>query len=493
MHEHHLPGTDENCSDDHCPSGKRNRYFKSKYLKAKDFVIEQGYGIERRRLLNRAVLGWGVAYGFHLHVSQESADNPGQRHESAGHRLLRCGEGLALDRHGRELFRASAGPLAPGEILLLDGNGNPAEQPPEGGRFLLQAHYAEKGVDKIRIGESCDCYEWDHLCETVIFSLRPLCDEGGCPGAEPPCPKCHCPPPRELPREDLRQGGERACEGGAGIDRGPHRCLCEWLAHKDKHIPASPDCLCDWNGFAVALNDAVPLACVRVGFDPCGHPVFECVDDACKPRRLVKTNDLLFDLVRGCDLTRISGLSWAEWHRNGLSWEGFEAMFPRPERGHEREERDRPEYSRPVRTRFSVTFSGPVQIDTLTPECVAMTVLAPQERTGWLETLRVPVTAIECEPPRAGDPQNTTREATLCVDADWCDDEIWDRTSIFRRDETQVEIEIRGDLILDCCGQAVDANSVGRRATPSGNGTPGGTNISTFRVSAREGEGYPRA
>ena len=45
-----------------------------------------------------------------------------------------------------------------------------------------------------------------------------------------------------------------------------------------------------------------------------------------------------------------------------------------------------------------------------------------------------------------------------------------------------VEIEIRGDLILDCSGQPVDANSIGLQAAPTGNGTPGGTYFSTFKV-----------
>ena len=50
-----------------------------------------------------------------------------------------------------------------------------------------------------------------------------------------------------------------------------------------------------------------------------------------------------------------------------------------------------------------------------------------------------------------------------------------------------VEIEIRGDLILDCRGQAVDANSIGRRNQgPFGNGTPGGTFLSIFPLKRRD-------
>ena len=51
--------------------------------------------------------------------------------------------------------------------------------------------------------------------------------------------------------------------------------------------------------------------------------------------------------------------------------------------------------------------------------------------------------------------------------------------------DTWVEIEVRGDFIVDCNGQPVDANAVGRRSAPTGNGTPGGTFLSTFRVEPR--------
>ena len=45
-----------------------------------------------------------------------------------------------------------------------------------------------------------------------------------------------------------------------------------------------------------------------------------------------------------------------------------------------------------------------------------------------------------------------------------------------------VEIEVRGDFIVDCNGQTVDANAVGLSPAPTGNGTPGGTFLSSFHV-----------
>jgi hypothetical protein len=62
--------------------------------------------------------------------------------------------------------------------------------------------------------------------------------------------------------------------------------------------------------------------------------------------------------------------------------------------------------------------------------------------------------------------------------------------------ETRVEIEVRGDLIVDCNGQTVDANSFGLFRVPTGNATAGGTFLSTFKlepardVSARPNPNY---
>ena len=45
-----------------------------------------------------------------------------------------------------------------------------------------------------------------------------------------------------------------------------------------------------------------------------------------------------------------------------------------------------------------------------------------------------------------------------------------------------MKIEVLGNFIVDCNGQTVDANSFGLSPAPTGNATPGGTFLSTFRV-----------
>src|SRR5215831_18150521 len=54
-----------------CKSSRRNRFFRRKQMRAEEFETEQRYLIGRRRLINRAVLGWGVVSGFALREHHE--------------------------------------------------------------------------------------------------------------------------------------------------------------------------------------------------------------------------------------------------------------------------------------------------------------------------------------------------------------------------------------------------------------------------------------
>lgn len=458
MKHEHPSDHDDHCYDDPCRSGKRNRYFKGKHMTAADFGLEQNYGIERRRLLNRAIHGWGVVYGFKLDIKDGK---------------LVCGEGLALDGHGRELFRAESGEIPVHRIMLL---GISTEAPSESIQCLLSAHYAERRVDTLRVGDACGCgdTEWNHVCETVVFSLLPLCERPGCLSAESLCLACGCRPDDE--EAETRTAFKESLP--SDITRGPHRCLCHWLM--DKTFPAVPDYLCQREGFKdfrIAVDNKVPLACVTIVIDECKHPVFKSIDDPCTPRRLIKTNDLLFDLVRGCDLTHITDISWWDWHRSEgpVGWPHFEEKFPAPEQSGDRGRNQRKSYQ-PVTTGFSITFSAPVKEDAVNVDCVVMTCLVKEKSTGWIKCLRVPIEKLEPGDRKGGDPDNTCRSITLIVSGGWCDDEIWDEDSELNDHEFGVEIEIRGDFILDCHGLAVDANA---------NGTPGGTLISTFRVTSK--------
>jgi hypothetical protein len=110
-----------------------------------------------------------------------------------------------------------------------------------------------------------------------------------------------------------------------------------------------------------------------------------------------------------------------------------------------------------------------------------MTVLHAEDEAGWLTPLRVPIVGVKLDAAPGTPPDHITK-ATLIVDGDWVDDAVRSFKSLFCHDETWVEIEVLGDYIIDCNGQAVDANAIGLSPGPTGNGTPGDTFVSKFPV-----------
>jgi hypothetical protein len=259
------------------------------------------------------------------------------------------------------------------------------------------------------------------------------------------------------------------------VTRGGCECLCHHLAGLDFTDDCS-DALCDveercGHRVRVDLRNCVPLACVRLRRNDCGHLVFDAWTEACGPRRLVKRNDLLYDLIRGCDLTRISAISWAHWHRGDVDFDAFARFFAAGE------------VPEGTRTRFAVRFSGPVRAETVKSDCFAMTMMFLEKEGGWREVLRVPIAHVLTDENADG----LATEATVVVRTRWAKDAIFGSETRFDSVHgARVEIEVRGDFILDCNGQAVDANAIGLLAAPTGNGTPGGTYLSTFRVRKRE-------
>ena len=433
------------CADcqqrEECRCGTRNRFFRGKRMRAREFEIEQTYALQRRRLINRSVLGWGVVYGFKMTAPENDV-----------------GVGFALDRNGREIVVGEPTTLEPSNTFVLSADASGCRTLPLDrlvpGRYVLAVHYAER-----RFGEAhrpggcgCDDPQKNYVCETAVFSLTPMRDR-----------RCPC--------------GEAPCRGGCDCDtidncgpstRGPHACICQWLTGDDRD-PCDLGKLCEWHGYFIDPADGVALACVvvRTADDKC-RPLAIEVEDACSPRRFIKNNDLLYDLIRGCDLTRISDVSWRDWHRSGdlMSWPTFAGMF-----------------SADGKTTLQVKFSGPVQIDTIRRDTVVITVVTVEQSTGWRLTRRVPLQEIDRTPSSPTLPKGMTDQMSFVVRPRWVRDEIEPGGQSWLTDrEFTVEIEIRGDLILDCHGLALDADAIGLRAAPSGNGTPGGTYLSCFHV-----------
>ena len=194
----------------------------------------------------------------------------------------------------------------------------------------------------------------------------------------------------------------------------------------------------------------------------------------------MKRNDLLFDLINGCDVTRISEIGWWAWHRQD---QAIALMRLRTHWAAMKVDR----YRNYLTREFRVKFSRPVRKDTLKPDCFAMTVMKSEPRDGWWQVYRVPIVDIDTTlVDREGtDPVGHVRSARIVVSGGWLADAVDGSFSIFQGGETRVEIEVRGDLIEDCNNQTVDANTRGCSPFPSGNNQPGGSFLSTFTVDAR--------
>lgn len=518
------------CCDDKCPSGARNNWFLGKRLTPDSYRIEQDYAIERRRLLNRAIHGWGVVYGFALTMMQagvRSTLEPGE---------LAIGEGLALDRLGRELIETRGTVLTLDNLIILDEKLKPVrvEGCDLGKRleglasdcdcWLLSAHYAEQVIERVKLKDPCSCdrVEWDRTCETIAWTIRRIDCQECCAGQD--CElDCCCPQGslccserdhardriaderRTLLQEHEKRLQEAQTDPGViekleaeyqdqleQLDReriiieserhprGGCSCLCEHLGG----LTLDPGCarLSDIGDCTRAdLANGVALACLRLERNACDEWAIAGIADACGPRRLVKRNDLLFDLINGCDVTRISKVGWALWHRReepvpfdafvaALGWDG---------------DSDYAEY--PTRD-FWVRFSRPVRIDTLRPDAFAMVVMSDHGDDFWRRSYRVPILEIDTDLVTAepGDPPGYARSARIVVATAWLRNLVEDDDTIFAQGETRVEIEVRGDLIEDCLGQMVDANARGRSPFPSGTDGPGDAYLSAFTVKARK-------
>jgi hypothetical protein len=502
-HEH-----EHSCLELECGPQRRNRYFKGKRMSWQAFALEQDYLVRRRHLLNHALYGWGVVGGFHIDPSRATV-----------------GPGLALDRHGRELVLDEECRLDPNDCFLEEG----PDARPGPGRWLLRVHYAERLVGEQLLPADCGCdeVEWNEVCETMVFSLKRLGPDEHCPPGEPPCPHCECthkvdccpePPEHCRPHEHGSehggqygnqpagrggpQGGEHGSQHdgdhggdrhggypdpGHGYDRHSHSCECQWA----EWSPLEDDRE-HWKHWRrrklrFAWCDPIPIACLHLRHDDCNRLVIDRLDP-CAPRRLVKPNDTLFDLIRGCDLTRIADVSWRDWHRPGtlVPWEKFREKF------HNSDDTPLPPLppdqhgSKPRVTDFKVWFTRPVEAKTVRWDCFVMSAIALDKGTGWGRVKRVPIVGVATE--MCDDkvtPERLTHWAKLVVDRRWLADEVSGAWSDFDDGPTTVEIEVRGDYILDCHGQPVSGAAIGLHPFASGNGSPGGTFVSRFRVSSK--------
>ena len=378
------------CDDQGTIVRERNRYFTGKFMTARDLSLEQTYFLQRHRLANRLLHGWGIVCGLAVKAHPVP---------KCAHRwLVVCG-GVALDCHGRELIlpRDQAFelplPTQPSECEADLDHPPPEElltQP-----ALLCLRYHEEAVEEVAAihGDVCDPGERqaNRIRESAVLELCPL---ESFPHCWPPVGKKTC--------EENKTG----CHAGRG-------CL-------------QPDCPC---GDCVPLAKIIPRQTEEEGW-----------------RFEVETLHRKYLPAAPECLTRICGINWDHGGAITLSQlneelEGqFVIQFDRPLR------REESNNQRGVNAfTFQVTFEN-LQHDR--------------------ETL----------PFHKDNPPYLSEDGCQAVY----------QVSPYFLDglaECDVYISLKCDFIADCHDRPVDGNHM-LGTLPSGNGTPGGTFESWFRLIA---------
>jgi hypothetical protein len=402
-------------------------------------------GIDRQRILNRAIHGYGVVIGYGLSVR-----NGGALDLRKGH--LELGDGFALDRHGRMLVWKG------GWLGMDDIVGDPPER---AGTYTLVAHYAVRGPLRDGCAPSGRHFPpWTE--EGVVFTLSPdrRRDDCGCP--EHPWQRCvgHG---EYLHR---RNGGlpmkERSVAVSPDVEwyssepaQALGSCMDGWEYDPDAQVgvPLAQLEVCDLSGEGNS-GDCEP----RYGFCPDTAAEVEGV------RPLVFRNPLLYELTRCCDvdLPRVEEISWQEWITEGWStpvpWEAFVGQVTN------------------TKTGFEVWFTKPIDARSLHEASIFVTVFYQDGDASW-RSYRMPLAELA---PLQRDGQ--TRGARLVPDQnDWVPSEVTGRQSnLFHG--VRIEVTIRGQLLRDDFGRMLDARPMGKECGDGCHARPGDDLVTTFQV-----------
>ncbi|OJF14192.1 hypothetical protein [Couchioplanes caeruleus] len=410
--------------------------------------------LNRQRLLNRAVHGYGVVLGFGPVVDEDG--DLVLRHE-----CLEITTGLALDRHGRMLYWPG------GHLGVRDTVGERLTRP---GHYTLYAHYARRPP----LTDGCppsiaDRSPW--WLEGVVFTLG-----HGCRHIDR-----HCP---DHPIGFCVGHEEYVCRRTGSLPgQNDHTVPVSedvaWLPRRPGDL--RPTCVEDWT-YDPDPEVAVPIACLEIGDlvdrdreGPDCEPRYGLLPSpprACSVRPLVYRNPLLYELVTGGDvaLPRVKSISWYGWIERGwatpVEWNEFEHTI--------------------TTTGFEVWFTRPIRVATLHEASVFLTAILRDRDADYLRSRRVPTDGrhdkSRVEPlDRHGDVAGGVR---LRPTREWLQNEVTGKYSnLF--DGVRFELTIRGQLLRDHCGRMLDARPIDARG--HGEARPGGDFVSAFQVGSAEG------
>lgn len=441
------------------PSFERNNYFYGKQFTVRDLVQEQCYVNEKRWLINRMILGWGVACGLKLEWREDCQE-------------FSVDTGLAIDCCGRELLVCEKQYLPLDQYMKQCG---PAHATPEG-EYVICLEYFECKTEALYLPPlSCDHeerQEYNRLRDGFRFKIRRRSELRTTP------PVAHTPCYEDLQRDIHLEGYKpsHTCPPDS-----MHQRLCEYLAS------ACPSC--------------EPHACVIVGTftvktkasqqyesgsgqtqgaqpqqphqgkdastqqqstdKPKDHEelIQVTVDQSCGDRRLVYGNQLLYDLIT-ChhgDLPHINEFNWREHAhpKRELKWETFVHLMNQG---------------------LTVRFDQQMEQASLNKHTFIVSFLHEDHGTGSLIQKRIPAERVKYKTLEDG-----CVEATFVPESRWLRDELQEEGRSELYEGIDVEIILRGSHIRSAAGKALDGEFIFNKL-PTGNGVQGGDFVDWFRV-----------
>jgi hypothetical protein len=281
----------------------------------------------------------------------------------------------------------------------------------------LSVHYAERQVVKGGCGPCGEKPEW--IEDGVVFSLTRDCRladrscqvpaSGQCVSwDEYICARTGSARGKLPPAPDLKS----ACDEAGGLCR---------IECSDTHYDAGA---------------GIPIACVRVAnLAPLDCPPvwgFADVGETCEARPYVHRTPLLYELIRGCqdNLARVRSLGWQQWIVDpaGKPWT-HEVPWP--------------EFQTKLLDAqwMTITFSQPIQVRTVHPGSIFLTVVYWEKAADYLVTRRIPAFPV---PTTSGPYAAGFR---MLIQPEWVGSELTSRSEL--REGGRIELTIRGQMLRD--------------------------------------------
>ena len=417
---------------------ERNNYFYGKQFTVRDLVQEQSYFNDKRHLINRMILGWGVVCG--LEVSW---------HEKTGR--LMVSPGMAIDCCGREII------VCEDKCVPIDETDDDCCKEPEHpreGMFVLCLEYHECHAEPIELpAAGCDekgKTEYNRTREGFKFRLKAWDD--ACP-KEPHDVHCQSDHKHPVNKDDKSY----SCE-----TEDLHHHLCHKL-HKCHHECKGCDCVV----LATVTFEPRPVAYRQPKQDQSYEPKQEVKPpkiDSCTNRKLVYNNQLLFDLIycNHGDLPHIVDFNWRPlaYPQREITFENFLKLI-----------RD---------DGVTVYFDQVLERSSVNEHTFMLSYLYRETGTGTYVRKQIPFSTMEFKE------EGHCFTATFRANPTWIKDELDSPNSELRADTryergVTVEVVLRGSRIWSKAGKGLDGEFLADKL-PTGNGTQGGDFVDWFRV-----------